>query len=67
MLTRNLILGAVLAAILAAPTVADALSNRSFAWDRAEVAAAATQIEAWVVSATPVKLFCDRLANRLKK
>lgn len=67
MLTRNLILGAVLAAILAAPTVADTMSNRSFAWDRAEVAAAATQIEAWVVSTTPVKLFCDRIAHRLKK
>jgi hypothetical protein len=67
MLTRNLILGAVLAALLAAPTVADTLSNRGYAWDRAEVAAATTQIEAWVVSTTPVKLFCDRVASRLKK
>jgi hypothetical protein len=67
MLTRNLILGAVLGAILAAPTVADALSNRSFAWDKAEVAAAATQIEAWVFSSTPLRAVCDRLAHRLKK
>ena len=64
---RNLILGAVLAAILAAPTVADTMSNRTFAWDKAEVTAAAAQVEAWVFSAAPVKLLCDRVAHKLKK
>jgi hypothetical protein len=64
---RNLILGAVLAALLAAPTVADTMSNRTFAWDRAEIRAAAAQVEAWVLSSTPLRAVCDRLAHRLKK
>ena len=64
---RNLILGAVLAALVAAPTVADTMSSRTFAWDKAEITAAAAQIEAWVVSATPFRAACDRLAHRLKK
>jgi hypothetical protein len=63
---RNLILGAILAAAIAAPTVADTMSSRSFAWDKAEITAAADQIEAWVVSATPIKAVCDRLAHKLK-
>ncbi|HEX4861894.1 MAG TPA: hypothetical protein VFV07_11695 [Rhizomicrobium sp.] len=64
---RNLILGAVLAALIAAPTVADTMSSRNFAWDKAEVTAAAAQIEAWVFSVTPLKAACDRLAHRMKK
>lgn len=64
---RNLILGAVLAALIAAPTVADTMSSRTFAWDKAEITAAAAQIEAWVFSVTPLKAVCDRLARRLKK
>ena len=62
---RNLILGAVLAAILVVPTVADMLSGRAFTWDRAQVSSAAAEVEAW--TASTFKGICSRVEHLFKK
>jgi hypothetical protein len=62
---RNLILGAVLAATLVVPTVADMLSGRAFTWDRAQVSSAAAQVEAW--TASTFGTVCEHVRHLLKK
>jgi len=61
----NLILGAVLAAALIVPTVADTLSGRAFTWDRAQVSSAAAEVEAW--TASTFSAVCDHVRHLFKK
>jgi hypothetical protein len=62
---RNLILGAMLAAILVVPTVADMVSGRAFTWNRAQVSSAAAEVEAW--TASTFNAVCERVRHLLKK